>query len=272
MLYSMARGAAILRRDDYLQAAIANASFILQNMRDGQRLLRTYKDGQAKLKGYLEDYACLADGLLALYEATFDFHWLKEAQVLAQQIIELFWDEAEGVFYDTGLDHEALLIRPRDISDGAMPCGGSMASNVLLRLSVFTGDADYARKASSALRSVQEFMGRAPQGAGHWLAALDFYLSSPPEIAVIGPREEAATQALVNRIYETYLPNKVLAGCNPLGPDSCPDIPLLEDKDMRNGAPTAFVCQNYVCQQPVTEPEALAQQLKSQGYSQIGTL
>jgi uncharacterized protein YyaL (SSP411 family) len=269
MLYSMARGAAIFHRDDYLQAAIANASFILENMRDGHRLLRTYKDGQAKLKGYLEDYACLADGLIALYEATFDYFWLKEALVLAQQIMELFWDEEEGVFYDTGLDHEALLIRPRDVSDGAMPCGGSMTADVLLRLGVFTGDAVYARRASSALKSVREFMGRAPQGAGHWLAALDFHLSSPPEIAVIGPREEAATKALVDRIYGTYLPNKVLAGCNPLGPDPCPDIPLLEDKDMRNGSPTAFVCQNYVCQQPVTEPEALAQQLRGQsGFQQ----
>jgi hypothetical protein len=263
MLYSMARGAAILHRQDYLQAAVANASFILQNMRDGQRLLRTYKDGQAKLKGYLEDYACLADGLLALYEATFDFSWLDEARVLAQQMMELFWEEKEGVFYDTGLDHEALLIRPRDIGDNAMPCGGSMASDVLLRLSVFTGDRVYARRATSALRSVQGIMGRAPEGVGHWLAALDFYLSSPPEIAVIGPPEEAATQALLDCIYKGYLPNKVLAGYNPLEADSYPDIPLLEDKYMRNGLPTAFVCQNYVCQQPVTDPEALARQLAS---------
>ena len=272
MLYSMARGAAILHRDDYLQAAIANASFILQNMRDGQRLLRTYKDGQAKLKGYLEDYASLIDGLIALYEATFDYSWLKEAKVLANQMIELFWDEEDGVFYDTGLDHEALLIRPRDIGDSAMPCGSSMASDVLLRLGVFTGESAYARKATSALRSVQEFMNRAPQGAGHWLAALDFYLSSPAEIAVIGPREQAATRALVDCIHETYLPNKVLAGYDPLDADSYPDIPLLEDKDMRNGSPTAFVCQNYVCQQPVTEPVALAQQLRSQGALQTGQI
>ena len=267
MLYSFARGAAILHREDYLQAAIANASFILQNMRDGQRLLRTYKDGQAKLKGYLEDYACLADGLLALYEATFDFSWLKEAQALAQQMMELFWDEGEGVFYDTGLDHEALLVRPRDIGDNAMPCGGSVASDVLLRLSVFTGDGVYARRAASALRSVQGYMGRAPEAVGHWLGALDFYLSSPPEIAVIGPREDAATQALLDCIYRSYIPNKVLAGYNPSDEDSYSDIPLLEDKDMWHGSPTVFVCQNYVCQQPVTEPEALAQQLESPGQA-----
>jgi hypothetical protein len=267
MLSSMARGAAILHRNDYLQVAIKNASFILQNMRDGQRLLRTYKDGQAKLKGYLEDYACLTDGLITLYEATFDYAWLKEAQNLAQQMLELFWDEEEGIFYDTGLDHEKLIIRPRDISDGAMPSGSSMAADVLLRLSVFTGDAVYERKASSALMSVQEFMGRIPQGAGHWLAAMDFYLSSPNEIVVIGPPNEAATQSLVDCIYETYLPNKVIAGYNPMEADSYPAIPLLEDKNMWNGIPTAFVCQNYVCQQPVTEPDSLAQQLKGPGFS-----
>ena len=263
MLCSLARGAAILHRDDYLQAAIANASFILQNMRDGRRLLRTYKDGQAKLKGFLEDYACLADGLLALYEATFDFSWLREAQALAQQMMELFWDEEEGVFYDTGLDNEVLLVRPRDIGDNAMPCGGSVASDVLLRLSVFTGDSVYAPRAVSALRSVQAYMAGAPEAVGHWLGALDFHLSSPPEIAVIGPREEEATRALLDCIYKSYLPNKVLAGYNPLDADSYPDIPLLEDKDMRNGSPTAFVCHNYVCQLPVTEPEALAKQLES---------
>ena len=263
MLYSLARGAAILHREDYLQAAIKNASFILHNMRDGQRLLRTYKGGQAKLKGYLEDYSCLADGLLALYEATFDFRWLSEAQAIARQMVELFWDDEEGVFYDTGLDHEALLVRPRDVGDNAMPCGGSMASDVLLRLSVFTGESGYARRAALALRSVQGYMGRAPGAVGHWLAALDFHLSSPPEIAVIGPRDAPATQALLDCIHGSYLPNRVLAGYDPLDDDSYADIPLLEDKDMRNGSPTVFVCQNYVCQQPVTEPEALARQLES---------
>ena len=169
MLYSLARGAAILHREDYLQAAIANASFILQNMRDGQRLLRTYKDGQAKLKGYLEDYACLADGLLALYEATFDFSWLKEAQALAQQMMELFWDEGDGVFYDTGLDHEVLLVRPRDIGDNAMPCGGSMAADVLLRLGVFTGDSVYARRAASCPQVCPGVHGPCP--GGRWTLA-----------------------------------------------------------------------------------------------------
>lgn len=261
MLGSMARGAAILHRADYLQAAVSNASFILQNLREGQRLLRTWRDGQARLKGYLEDYACLIDGLLALHETTLDISWLREAQALAQPMLELFWDKEQGVFYDTGLDHEALVIRPRDITDNAMPCGGSMASEVLLRLSVLTGEEDFARRAVSALGSVREHMVDVPFGFGHWLGALDLYLSSPQEIVVVGPRDHSATQALLGTIHSRYLPNKVLVGCNPLEPGSWDDTPLLEDKVMRDGSPTVYLCHNYVCYPPVTEPSALAQQL-----------
>ena len=181
-------------------------------------------------------------------------------------MLDLFWDEEKGIFYDTGLDHDDLLIlRPRDIGDNAMPCGSSMAADILLRLSVLLDEPDYRRSAASSLKSVQEFMSRAPEGAGKWLSALDFYLSSPHEIAIVGPLDQDATQALLDAVHNTYLPNKVLAGYNPLDPDQFPNIPLLEDKDMRNGSPTAYVCQNYVCQQPVTEPEALAQQLASPG-------
>lgn len=262
MLSALARGAAVLKRDDYLNAAIANASFILQNMRHGQRLLRSYKDGQARLKGYLEDYACFTDGLLDLYEATFDFAWLREAQTLANEMIELFWEESDGTFYDTGYDHEALLIRPRGIGDNAMPCGGSMAADVILRLRAFLGDNSQAQIAVTAMRSVRGYMVRAPEAVAHWMGALDFYLSSPAEIAVVGPREDAATQSLLDCIHQRYLPNKVLAGYNPLEANAYLDIPLLEDKDMRNGVPTAFVCQNYVCQQPVIDAESLAQQLE----------
>ncbi|MBF8266839.1 MAG: hypothetical protein HW388_347 [Dehalococcoidia bacterium] len=263
MMGSMARGAAILHRADYLQAAVSNASFILENLREGQRLLRTWRDGHARLKGYLEDYACLMDGLLALYETTLDISWLREAQALARPMLELFWDEEQGVFYDTGLDHEALVVRPREITDNAMPCGGSMAAEVLLRLSLLlTGEEGFARRAASAMGSVRELMVDFPLGFGHWLGALDLHLSSPQEIAVVGPRDQSATQALLDAIHSRYMPNKVLAGCNPLEPGSWDDIPLLEDKVMMGGSPTAYLCHKYVCYQPVTDPSALAQQIE----------
>ena len=136
MLRSLAEGAAALGRDDYLQAAVKNAAFLLHTMRRDGRLLRTYKDGTAKLMAYLEDYAMLAEGLISLYEATFERRWLDEAVSLADAMVSLYWDPGEGLFYDTASDHESLIVRPRDTFDNAMPSGGSAAAGVLLRLAV----------------------------------------------------------------------------------------------------------------------------------------
>jgi uncharacterized protein YyaL (SSP411 family) len=274
MLRSFAEAAAAMGRADYLQAAISNATFLLENMRPQGRLLRTYRDGQARLLGYLEDYACVADGLIALYEATFEPRWLNEAVKLSDEMIELFWDEGLGGFYDTGKDHESLVVRPRDVLDNAQPCGGSVASDVLLRLAVITGKDVYAEKGAAPLRSLHQLMARAPAGTGHWLAVLDFYVSVPKEIAIIGPREDAATQSLLDTVFQRYLPNKVVVGASGAPLDqpvlseaegvslNGAESPLLEGREMVDGKPTAHVCQHYVCQLPVTEPEALVKQLE----------
>ena len=261
MLRSFAEAAMVFHRDDYREAATANASFLLDALRQDGRLLRTYKEGEAKLKGYLEDYAFLIDGLLALYEATFDHRWLQEARSLAEGMVDLFWDEGEGIFFDTGKDHEQLIFRPREVSDNATPSGGSVAADVLLRLAVLTGESDYARRAAATLRPVAELMSRYPMGFGHWLCALDFYLATPKEIAVVGPRSDAATQELLDTVYGRYLPNKVVAGLESDGSTDGDTIPLLEGKRMVGGQPTAYVCEQYLCQAPVTEAEALAEQL-----------
>jgi len=268
MLRSFAEAAAALGRPDYLAVAIKNAGFLVQSMKSDGRLLRTYRDGQSKLLGYLEDYSFVTDGLLALYEATFDLRWLNEAVTLADSMIELFWDEGIGGFYDTGSDHETLVVRPRDVFDNAQPCGSSVASDVLLRLAVFTGNADYSAKAAAPLRSLHQAMSQSPGGAGHWLSALDFYVSPSKEIAIIGPRNDPATQALLDTVFHQFLPNKVVMGVDPslggaegYGTSSLNDLPLLKDRGMVGGLPSAYVCQNYVCQLPVTDPDALAEQL-----------
>ena len=273
MLRAFAEAAATLKRGDYLDAAIANADFLVKTMKPQGRLLRTYRGGQAKLLGYLEDYAFVADGLLALYEATFQQRWLDEAISLADSMVELFWDEAAGAFYDTGSDHESLVIRPRDVFDNAQPCGGSVASELLLRLAVITGNQEYAQKGVTPLRGLHDLMGKAPAGTGHWLAALDFHVSSPKELAIIGPRQDPATQRLLDTIFGRYLPNKVVVGSEGAvatpnegvvgGVASVPKLPLLEDRGLVDGKPAAYVCQNYVCQLPVTEPGALDKQLES---------
>ena len=261
MLRALAEAGAVLGREDYLDAARKNADFLLTNLFDGNRLLRTYRDGHAKLLGYLEDHAFVADGLLALYEATFEGRWLGQAAALADSMIQLFWDEDIGGFYDTGADHEDLVVRPRDTFDNAQPCGGSVAADVLLRLAVLTGNQDYSEKGAKPLAALQQLMARAPSGFGQWLGAVDFHLAQPKEIVIIGPAGDPATKRLMETVYGSFLPNKVVAGTDPGQENAGLELPLLEDRGMVEGRPTAYVCQNYACQLPVTGPEALAEQL-----------
>ena len=257
-----AEAGAALDSSHYIDVARRNAEFLFESLvNDEGRLLRTWKDGRAKLKAYLEDYAFLIDALLALYEATFEQRWLEEAERLATSMIDLFWDEPQGVFFDTGRDHEQLVVRPRDIFDNATPCGGSAAALALLRLAAFTGNVDFHRRAVSSLRSVREFLARMPAGFANWLCALDFYLSTPKEIVVIGSRDDAATRSLLDVAYRRYLPNRVIAGADSPVPDGV--SPLLHDRSLVDGRPTAYVCEHYACRQPVTEPAALAEQLES---------
>jgi uncharacterized protein YyaL (SSP411 family) len=261
MLRSFAEAGVLWGRSAYLQAANDNAAFLMKNMISDGRLLHTYRDGQAKLPGYLEDYAFVADGLLALYEVTFEPEWLSQAIALINSMIELFWDERSQAFYDTGTDHESLIIRPRSVFDNAQPCGGSVAAEVLLRLAVVTGNDDYFRIGADSLRSLHELMVRVPSGTSYWLGALDFYVSSTKEIAIIGPREATETKMLLDTVFGRYLPNKVIVGAPQSTAD--PTLPLLTKRAMIEGRPTAYICQNYICQLPTTNPEVMSKQLDS---------
>ncbi len=260
---ALAEAAGVLDRPDYAEAAARNADFVLRSLRRDGRLLRTYRrdpatgEGRAKLNGYLEDYSFLIDGLIALHEVTLYERWLIAAIELGNDMVELFWEESSEQFYDTGTDHEELIVRPSDSSDNAAPCGSSMAADVLLRLAVITGDGDLERRAVTALRSARELMARFPSAAGQWLCALDFYLSTPKEIAILGGAQDADTRALLARVYASALPNRVLVG----GESDAVGIPLLQDRQRIDGRATAYVCRNYVCNLPVNEPGELARQL-----------
>jgi hypothetical protein len=259
MLKAFAEAGATLENENYIDIARRNARFVCEQLRRDGRLLRSWKDGQAKLNGYLEDYAYLIEALLVLHESTFEQRWLDEATRLADSMIDLFWDEPSAVFFDTGRDHEQLVVRPRDMFDNATPSGGSSAAFALLRLGAFTGNTDYERYAVSSIRSVREYLDRVPTGFANWLAALDFYLSTPKEIAVIGPRSHPSTIDLLRVVHQRYLPNRVLAGSE--APAANATSPLPAARDMIDGKPTVYVCENYTCQLPVTTPEALAAQL-----------
>jgi uncharacterized protein YyaL (SSP411 family) len=261
MLRSFAEAARYLDRPDYLQVAVNNANFLLSRLRQDGRLLRTYKDGRARLNGYLEDYAFLADGLLALYEASFDVRWFTEARILMERAIALFADEQNGGFFDTGSDHEALISRPKDVMDNATPAGNSVAADVLLRLAAFTGESAYRKRADDYLQPLAELVVQHPQAFGHVIGALDFAISPAKEIAIIGNPHDADTRTLLEVPNERYLPNSVLACAAPDDRSAQQAIALLADRPAKEGKATAYVCQNFACQAPVTTAEALTRAL-----------
>jgi hypothetical protein len=260
-LAALAEAASALGRPDYLAAAIRNAEFLTSEMvRDG-RLLRSWKGGRARITGYLEDYSMLGAGLLALYEATFDRRWLDESRRLAEAALDLFWSAEREAFFDTGHDQESLVVRPRNIFDNAVPSGTSVAIDWLLRLAVVTGEARYEAIALAALRPMADLMERYPSGFGRYLCALDFHLGPVAEVALVWrPGEERAAAPLVDTVFGRYQPNRVVVGAAE-GVPAAAGLPLLAGRGAVNGRPTAYVCRDYVCQLPVTEPEALARQL-----------
>jgi uncharacterized protein YyaL (SSP411 family) len=261
MLYSFASAARVLDRDDYRKVAETNANFLLEKLRSDGRLRRSYKDGRARFNGYLEDYAMVAGGLVALYEAGFEPRWLEEADSLCGAISELFWDDSRSSFYDTPVDHEELVTRPRDVYDNAAPSGTSVAAEVLLKLALFLDRYDYRQRAESVLEDLSGGMEQLPGAFGRLLAALDFHLSRTREIAIVGEPGEADTQALIETIYARYLPNKVVAGREPEDDGAAGFIPLLSDRPMRDGKATAYVCEGYACQNPTTDPDELKEQI-----------
>jgi len=253
-----------LGRTDYVAAAVGNAEFVLTAMRVDGRLLRTWKSGQARLQGYLADYATMASALLEVYQATLDRRWLDEARRLADDMLRLFWDDDVAGFYDTGSDHERLIVRPRNLFDNAVPCGSSVAIEALLRLRVLTGEAGYEAKALAALRPMADLLSRYPGGFGRFLCALDFNLGPVVEVALVdGPK--GGLEALLGEVYSRYSPNRVVAGTRDGETAPAGGIPLLEGRGAVDGRATAYVCRNYTCDLPVTEPAALARQLDGAG-------
>jgi uncharacterized protein len=261
MLRSFAEAARVLGRDDYREVAINNANFVLTHLQREGRLLRTHKDGVSKLNGYLEDYAFLVDGLLALYEATFDLRWFTEARLLADTMITHFWDAEAGGFFFTSGDHEQLITRTKDFYDNATPAGNSVAAHVLLRLALLTGEERYRRLAEQILELTQTALRRAPSAFGHLLSALDLLLASPYEIAIVGAPDAADTRQLLDVVFQSYLPNKVVALAAPNDKEAANAIKLLIERTAHNGRATAYVCRNFYCEAPVNDAAQLRAQL-----------
>jgi uncharacterized protein len=262
MLASFAEAGAILGRSDYTDIARRNARFTLDNLRKDGLLLRTYKDGQAKLNAYLEDYAFFIDGLLTLFETTGEAPWLVEALALTETMIGEFWDDQDGGFFYTGRSHEELIVRSKDFFDNATPSGNSVAAEVLLRIGLLTDNADYQRRAATILRLTAAALGRYPSGFGRMLCALDFHLGKPKEIAIVGSPDSNDTRLLQKELWQTYLPNKVVALAAPGDGAASRMSPLLRGRPQLQGQATAYVCESFTCKQPVNTPSELASQLQ----------
>jgi uncharacterized protein YyaL (SSP411 family) len=225
--------------------------------RESGRLFRTWKAGsEAKYNAYLEDYAYLADGLLALYESTFETRWIDWVRELAELMLTHFRDLDKGGFFDTSDDHEKLIHRPKDLQDNAAPSGNSVAATVLLKLSLLTGNGEYWQVAERSVGTMTKFMSQYPSGFAQWLNAASFILSAPQEIALIGSDEEIAP--LLEVVRKGYRPFQVVAA----GDEGAePTLPLLENRPRVDGKGSAYVCEKFVCQAPVTDPEELERQL-----------
>jgi uncharacterized protein YyaL (SSP411 family) len=257
---ALAEAGRLLDESRYTDAAVRAATTIVDGLlaEDGS-LQRSWKDGRAVGAGVLEDYAHLAEGLLALYETTFDERWFSIARRLADRILDRFADPSGG-FFDTATDHERLITRPKDPQDNAVPSGGAMATTVLLKLAAWTGEGRYREAAERALGTVSPFMVRYPTGFGQWLVAAAFAASDVVEVAVVGDPFDAATRALLEPVWSTWRPAQVLAVAPPDGV-AASAVPLLHDRTAIGGAATAYVCRGFTCDLPVTEPAALERQL-----------
>ncbi len=244
--------------EGYLAAAVQAAEAIVAGLlRPDGRLGRSWKDDRATGEGVLEDYAHLADGLLALYEASSEERWFTTARSLADTILDRFPDP-DGGFFDTADDHETLVTRPKDVQDNAVPAGSSMAASVMLRLASLTGEARYTGAAERAIGTVTPYLASYPTGFANWLSAAHLAVEGIDELAIVGDPSDAATLALAAVASDGFRPNVVLAVAADPGVSV---VPLLAGRTLVDGRPTAYLCRGFACRLPVTDPAALREQL-----------
>jgi hypothetical protein len=256
MIAAMCAGYRVLGDERYSASAQRAANFVLRTMMPDGRLLHTYREGRSSLLAYLDDYANMVGALLELYACTFDLRWLREARRLADQMVDLFWNESESCFAFTGADHEQLIAHLRQGHDGATPSGNAVAATVLQRLAILTGNDGYKDRAVATLQAFHPQIERSPSAFSQMLLALDDYLSEPREIAVVGKLAEVSTRESLAELWRRYAPHEVIALKDPSSAEAAEidsEIPLLRGKSEIDGALTFYVCRNYACQAPTTD-------------------
>jgi uncharacterized protein YyaL (SSP411 family) len=260
---ALAVGGRVLAEERYVDGARRAAEFVLGRMTRDGRLQRSWLASDAGVPAFLEDHAFLAQGLLDLYEATFDVRWLSEAIDLSERLERLFGDPGGGGWFTSAADHERLLAREKPTHDGAEPSGASVATLNALRLHAFTTDDRFRRRAEGALRHYARLLEEAPASLGEMLLAVDFATDSPREVVLVWPDGAPLPEGFVSVLRRTFLPNRALAGAAEGEPLRALGgiAGVAEAKTALGGRPTAYVCERGQCRLPAIEPEKLASQI-----------
>jgi uncharacterized protein YyaL (SSP411 family) len=258
MLTAFAEAGRALGRQDYIAAAMKNANFILENMLMDGRLRRSWRQGVAKHAAYLEDYAGLALALLTLYQTDPNPRWYQASCALLDQILGHFQDSSGG-FFDTSDDHETLLYRPKNLQDNVTPSGNALATLLLLQLATYEGRSNWRALAEGMLTSNMKLMLHYPSAFAFLLSAVDFSIGPVHEIAILGDWADPDTRNLLQPLWHAYHPRLILA-VSPY-PPLAGSPALLNDRPLLNGKPTAYVCQSFVCRQPVNNPVSMLKEL-----------
>lgn len=265
MIAAFAQAGQALAEPQYTAAAKTAADFILATMVDENgRLLHRYRDGDAAIDATIDDYAFLIWGLLDLYQATFDLHYLQEAMRLQAELDAHFWDNETSGYFLTADDAEQLLSRPKESYDGAIPSGNSAAALNLLRLGRMTGDVSYEERAAALTTAFGGNIARSPMGHAMLLTAVDFGIGPSHEIVIVGDAEAADTTAMLSALRGVYLPNKVVL-LRPSSDEAAAPLsaiaPFTAYQTAQGDAATVYVCQNFVCERPTTETAVMLELL-----------
>jgi uncharacterized protein YyaL (SSP411 family) len=260
MIAALAKGAQVLKEPEYARAASRAAGFILDKMcADEGRLLHRYRDNEAIIKASIDDYAFLIHGLLELYEATFEADYLKTAIRLCDDSVKHFWDEDNGGFYHTADDNENLLVRSKEIYDGAIPSGNSVAMLNLLRLGRITGRNDLEEKAHAIGKTFSGIVSQSPSVYTQFMVAVDFAMGPTYEIVISGNQQAADTERMLDVVRKPYVPNKVVIVRDVSEEDSAiaEIAPWVTNHTVKNGKATAYVCINHSCKLPTNDTDTM---------------
>ncbi len=264
MIAALAKGYQALRDSSYLEAASAGADFVLERMTDGTgRLFRRYRDGEVANPGYADDYAFLIWGLIELYECSFEVRYLKAASELQRHMVDHFWSEKQHGFYYSADDSEQLIVRDREIYDGAIPSSNSVAALNLLRLGRMTGNVEWEERADALLKSFSSLVADYPSGYTQFLNAADFALGPTSEVVIVGDDEDEETRMMVESLQRRFHPHRVLlfksTGWD--GKDPSEWVPFLRELHPIGGKRAVYLCENYACRQPVSTVDELKEAL-----------